>query len=684
MSPKLGSQYVDMSHFPRAGGEMAELIRRRDWSTTPLGPVESWSTELRVTVDNALSNPFPVGVAWGPDLNQIYNDAYSTLLADKHPHVLGRPTREIWAEVWEDVRPLCERVVATGEAVWQEDARFLLRREEGLRECFFTFSYSALYGGDGEVAGIQVTAAETSTSVLNRRRLAAMQAIGQKVIEGDDPVEISRRAGRAVLNYNDDIPFGLVYLGEEKGSRASLVEAFGIDPSGVPESLSLDRAPFGLAEVDVDGTVVEPGEGSRALLLPLQLSGDGSARTIGYLLFGLSPVLPLDRSYRNFLQEVARILTTAYATLLSRVEREELIQRRIQQRYLQERAHLLESIDEPFYALDKDYRITYANNAAQGDPAWPGEDVIGRVLWEVFPAVEETKIPEVYATALVTGESQIVETVCGAKGRHYLVRVFPWQQGLSVAFRDITTQKEFESTLVAAREQAEEMTRVKSSILANMSHEVRTPLTSIIGMATVLSRKVPVQLRDQASHIVRAGKRLANTLESVLTLAQLDGSEGNARPLEPIDLAIEVREAVDLLKPLAREKNLSLEHLAEGGPVVVMADSVYLHSILTNLIGNAIKFTSKGYVLLRTGSDGRRGLLEVTDTGSGIDGESLPFIFEAFRQGSTGPSRTHGGVGLGLNITWKMVRALGGTITVLTTPGVATTFTVTFPMVSTK
>ncbi len=651
-----------MKAFPYSAGEMAERVRRMDWSKTALGPIEEWPLELRVSVNNLLSNPFPAAIAWGPDLVQIYNDSYTTLLAGKHPRVFGAPTREIWAEVWEQIEPLIEVVLTTGEPFWQEDARFLLEREEGLRESFFTFAYSAIFDRDGKVAGLQVTAAETSASVLIRRRLALMQEISRRVASVERPVEVFHRAAEVFSEHPGDIHFALIYLDEEDKGQAQLLRIVG-----------------GQEELDETAATDLP-----HVQIPISHPSGDPERVQGSIVFGTSPVLPLDDAYRGFLEEIARMLSTTYGTLRAKEERAELLRRRLEQRHLQERAQLLESLDDPFYAMDHDWRITYVNAAASRDPSWPSQDVVGRVVWEMFPALKKTALPEVLARAQATAQTQTVEIHYRPTGRHYRVRIFPWEQGVSVAFRDITAQKAFEEELVTARERAEEMTRIKSSILANMSHEVRTPLTSIIGMATVLSRNVPPEFQDQAEHIERAGKRLADTLEAVLTLARLEGSESGEGSREPVDLAAETREAVNALKSLAHEKKLSLELVAPDEPIIVETNRVYLQSIFNNLIGNAIKFTPRGYVLLRVSTDGGRGIVEVSDTGIGIEADFLPHLFEAFRQGSTGLSRTHGGVGLGLHITWKMVQACGGTLTVLTTPGAGTTFTLALPHHSTS
>ena len=689
--------------FPIATGGVAEIYRRRDWSTTPLGPMDSWPETLKILVENLLHNPFPIGISWGPQLCTLYNDAYSVLLADKHPNVLGRPLQEVWPEVWHQIGPIVMNILETEESVWQADSKFLLHRQQGLEESYFTFSFSPIFGSGSEVAGIQVTASETTEHVLSRRRLATIRSISEQGTPCSDPREALCTAARALACNPDDLPFALIYLDDGDANlngQISLLEAVGVTPDslGFPDTISTNQAPFGLSEPQDKGAVVDLNwvddslkdnfsghPPSKALVLPITIRGPHAATVRGYYLFGLSPLLRYNDRYLKFLREVANELSATYGTLLASQAqlhlanaRAELLQRKMENRQLRELAHLLESIDEPFYALDRQWRLIYSNEAARNDSAWSESDFREKSFWEAFPYVQGTIVEEAFRTAMESGESQTAECQ-SPNGRYYFVRAYPWENGLSVSFRDVTSRKNFEAEQVAARERAEEMTRLKSTLLANMSHEIRTPLTSIIGMASVLSRQVPPEYQDQTEHIERAGKRLARTLDSVLTLAQLEGAAFETK-LNTVNLNADARDAVRSLNQLAAAKGLDLEIITPEEPVLIHTDQAHISGIFNNLIGNAIKFTTEGCILVHVIAEDERAVLRIEDTGIGIKEEFLPYIFDEFRQESTGMSRSHGGVGLGLAITKRIVDVIGAKISVFSTPGGGTTFTLTFPL----
>ncbi|OZC03491.1 ATP-binding protein [Rubricoccus marinus] len=252
--------------------------------------------------------------------------------------------------------------------------------------------------------------------------------------------------------------------------------------------------------------------------------------------------------------------------------------------------------------------------------------------------------------------------------------------------QDITLRKQSEAALIHAREQAEaaqaaaeEMGMLKSSFLANMSHEIRTPLTGILGFSDLLAEELEGEQREYAEFIERSGRRLLDTLNSVLDLSRLQADHVQPE-LRPVDLAEEAREAVQLLTPLATERGLSLRFSARG-PVHAMLDRTCINRTLTNLIGNALKFTDQGGVDVVVEASGDDARLIVRDTGIGIAPDFLPHLFDEFRQASQGEARSHEGSGLGLAITHRLVDLMNGDIAVESELDVGTTFTLRFEAV---
>lgn len=266
-------------------------------------------------------------------------------------------------------------------------------------------------------------------------------------------------------------------------------------------------------------------------------------------------------------------------------------------------------------------------------------------------------------------------------------------------FRDDTARQRYEKQLIEAKEHAEEMLRLKNSILNNMSHEIRTPLTGILGYAEMLSDNLTGGNKEFADIIMRSAQRLMGTLDSVLKLAQLERGETDLE-LTRVDLAEEVQSCVSSLEPLAEKKDLTLQCIVSSTRTYIQGHEAFVRRIANNLVSNAIKFTEEGSVTVEVGTREERNIredngprkkngtqeekvfLRVTDTGIGIDPEFQEDLFDAFTQESTGLKRSHEGNGLGLAITKRLVDYLEGRITVESQKGKGTTFTVVFSRAS--
>ncbi len=157
-------------HFIRNGGELGELIKRFDWSKTPLGSTEHWPKCLRLTLSMILASKFPMFLWWGKDLIQFYNDAYRPSLGNngKHPLALGQKAKDCWPEIWDIIYPLIEQVRNTGESTWSEDQLVPIYRNGKIEDVYWTFGYSPIYGDAHQVEGVLVVCTETTEKVLTR------------------------------------------------------------------------------------------------------------------------------------------------------------------------------------------------------------------------------------------------------------------------------------------------------------------------------------------------------------------------------------------------------------------------------------------------------------------------------------------------------------------------------------
>ncbi len=252
---------------------------------------------------------------------------------------------------------------------------------------------------------------------------------------------------------------------------------------------------------------------------------------------------------------------------------------------------------------------------------------------------------------------------------------------LVVSGRDITERKRRARKLRKAKEEAEDANQMKSAFLANMSHEIRTPLTSIIGFAEAIGDEAGADAEGTvprfATLIEKSGRQLLNTLNAVLHLSKLEAGEMQLTQ-ETVDLGKQAEKVTEQLRPRAEEANIDLH--VQTREVPARADTGGLQVVLHNLLSNAIKYTKAGgKVHVRTHREDEMPVLEVKDTGIGMDPEQVPILFEPFRQASEGTSREYEGTGLGLAVTKRMVNQMNGEIEVDTEKGVGTCFTVRLP-----
>ena len=249
------------------------------------------------------------------------------------------------------------------------------------------------------------------------------------------------------------------------------------------------------------------------------------------------------------------------------------------------------------------------------------------------------------------------------------------QNLLQAVVRDVSERRRMIAALEVAKEEAERANRSKSVFLANMSHEIRTPLNAVLGFTQLLmaDRKLPAETQSRLRVIHNAGNRLLGLINDVLDLAKIESGSLQVQAA-PFDLLQELRDIDSLYGTQARAKGLALQsELALAQPTVVEGDRNKVGQIVANLLGNALKFTERGSVGLhvwREPGTADRVWFEVHDTGLGIAPEDQADLFVPFRQGAAGQQK--GGTGLGLALSRDMARAMGGELSVASTPGAGT------------
>ncbi|MEP0860835.1 MAG: response regulator [Ignavibacterium sp.] len=250
--------------------------------------------------------------------------------------------------------------------------------------------------------------------------------------------------------------------------------------------------------------------------------------------------------------------------------------------------------------------------------------------------------------------------------------------------RDFTERKKLESELIQAKEHAEEMNRLKTYFLANISHELRTPMNGILGYAEMLMMDLnDPKLREMASMIFKSSRRLHDTLDSLIDLSKLE-SKIQKLELENIELVTVLEDIKASFESFAKEKGLSVTSEHKHPRIYFSTDPRIFNKIISNVLSNAIKYTSKGEIKLLTDFIDGKIIIKISDTGIGISADNLSKIFEPFRQESEGFNRKYEGTGIGLTLTKKFVELLEGNLDIDSEVGKGTTVTIILPVRETK
>jgi len=358
----------------------------------------------------------------------------------------------------------------------------------------------------------------------------------------------------------------------------------------------------------------------------------------------------------------------------------------------------LDTMAEGLLVLDPKGHVVLANEAFSRVVGRAPDEIVGRLVTVFeFRNGEGEPLPvddQPWNAALETGVTQrnfrLRLPNAGSELRTFLVNASPVMGagtrpgGVLVSFDDVTELEEKEIQLRVAKNEAEAANRAKSDFLANMSHEIRTPMNAVLGFTELLRRgyhRDDAEMRRHLDTIHGSGTHLLELINDILDLAKVESGrmELERAPTAAHSIAQEV---VAVLGVRAREKGIELRLECDTAiPERVTTDPTRLRQIITNLVGNAIKFTSKGAVTVSLSAEATRGdarfMVEVRDTGMGIPADRIDAIFEPFTQASAETTRQHGGTGLGLTISREFARGLGGDLTARSQLGVGSVFTAT-------
>jgi len=358
----------------------------------------------------------------------------------------------------------------------------------------------------------------------------------------------------------------------------------------------------------------------------------------------------------------------------------------------------LDTIAESLLVLDGRGNIVLANAAFADLNGKPADDLLG-VRADSLPWVQvdddNPTYPwqQAFATAEPTRMDMVGYMDKEGESRKFIVNCSPVMGakgkvgGVLVSMDDVTLLEEKELLLRQSMEEAEAANEAKTAFLSNMSHEIRTPMTAILGFTEVLKRGTQTSEDDRIRHlntISNSGTHLLELINDVLDLSKVESGAMEVESI-PCKAAYISNEVVHVLKVKAREKGVELNiEVGTDLPAHIISDPSRLRQIVTNLIGNAIKFTEEGAVTVRLEHDANpedpRMLIKVIDTGIGMSEKQLASIFEAFIQADASITRRFGGTGLGLSISRKLALAMHGDIIVTSVEGEGSTFMLTLPV----
>ena len=562
------------SDFLIGDGEMATLIRSKNWSGTSLGPIGHWPQSLRTTVSLCLASNFPINIIWGPENLQIYNDGYRVICGEAHPRALGEGYDVTWASAWPAIGEPFEQALA-GETSFLENQRMFLTRNGYLEETFFTFSLSQIRDESGDIGGLFHPVTETTTTMLAERRTRALRDLTASLSRAEDLASLRRLTVETFASFAFDVPFLLFYEREDDATGYRLSGQHGIPPGRSASPMRIDVedacvwpvseaiADSRIVEIDGISTLFEGGDcgpypeaPEHAFVLPLSVPGVELAPVV--LIAGASPRLPLDDAYRGFYELVAAAVAAALSTVRAREDE--------------------------------------------------------RRRSEAFAAID----------------------------------------------------------------------RAKTQFFTNVSHEFRTPLTLMLGPlreSLAHSESLPEDERERVRLAHRNGLRLLKLVNSLLDFSRIEAGRVLAS-YEPVDLGALTADLASNFRSACERADLDLvvEVAPLGGPVHVDRDM--WEKVILNLLSNAFKFTLEGGITVTVGPgpDGTHAQVTVADTGLGISPEELPRLFERFHRVEGARGRSFEGSGIGLALVQELVRLQGGEITVESTPGRGSAFTVALPL----
>jgi PAS domain S-box-containing protein len=468
---------------------VAQLATAIDWSIASFGPLERWPANLRGALDACLNARLPIVLFLGPDLLQVYNEAYGRLIGDRHPAALGARPADSYPEFWPMVAPLLQKVVETGTDAQSGDLAFTSQGEER----YVSFSFAPMGSINGAAVGIVGMATDTTAQVVAARRLRALNDLAERY-RATIGAESACRIGVEVLGGDEnDVAVAAIFALEGQDHSPRLVAACGIGEH--------DAGLWPLAEVARHGTPLGV-EGlaarahrlglptaripERAMLMPLT-AGDSDPPLV--LVAGVNPGRPYDEAFRDFVRLAAGQIGAAVGQARAREEERRAAKRegalRAEAALVARRlATVLGSISDTYESFDREWRYTSVNRRSIELMSLRVEDVIGRRLWDLFPDLVDTPFHEAALRAVEENIVTRVEYVYPLGSDRWLeARFHPSADGVTLVTSAISERKRAEEAIRTRARQQEVVARLGREAL--LGNDLRTLMDHTVAAATV-------------------------------------------------------------------------------------------------------------------------------------------------------------------------------------------------------
>ena len=671
--------------FP-GDSEMAVRCREFNWASTSLGPPSEWPQALRTIVATTMESPFAMNLWCGPQLNLIYNDAYSVVLGAKHPRALGRPGRQVWSEIWQEIAPLFDEIRNRGKATFAQDAPFVMERANGPPgQAWFTYSLSPVRDELGEIVAFLNIAAETTQRVVAERAMQAARATAEqaegrlRAVFKQAPAFLAvLRGPNHVFEFANEAYLHLIGNRDIIGKPVveALPEVAGQGFVKLLDSVYETAQPYVGREIEVS-LQRTAGENPEQLYLDFVYQPlVENEELVGIVAHG-SNVTAAVRARRD----VERLLRE------SEKAREETAAGEARYRFL------ANVIPVHVWTATPDGNLDYVSDLTASSLGKTPAELVGDGWLGSLHTDDVAPTLERWAQSLKTGDPYEVEFRLWIAERNayrwYLTRARAQRDDSGKIIRwfgtntDIEESKRAQEELQRLTNEAMEANRAKSDFLAAMSHDLRTPLNAIGGYAQLIEMGVRGPITDaqraDLERIQKSKNHLDRLVSDVLSFAKLGAGRIELR-CEAVSVKNVVGSVVDMIRPQLAEKKLKLESHPIPSDLRMTADIDKTLQILLNLLSNALKFTpADGTLEINVKDEGRHVVIDVRDTGIGVPPEELDRIFEPFAQAKRSLVASEAGVGLGLAISRQLSRAMSGDLTVKSIIGEGSTFTLTLP-----